>query len=136
MRGEAEGVRAANQRFYDALSRQSLVDLEQVWSHAPHVRCVHPGARLIEGWDAIRESWREIFGHAICLTIVPDEPQIAVCGATAIVTCREHITSITRSGSTQGASLSTNIFERRDGRWQLIHRHASPVGAADAPGTT
>lgn len=135
MRSDAEGVRAANQRFYQAQSRQSLVDMEQVWSHADHVRCVHPGARLVEGWDAIRASWRELFGNAICLTVVPHDPQVTLLGSTAIVVCREEITSITRSGSTQGVRLSTNVFERREGRWQLIHHHASPLGAADAPGS-
>jgi ketosteroid isomerase-like protein len=135
MRSDAEGVRAANQRFYEAVSRQSLVDLEQIWSHAAHVRCVHPGARLLEGWDAIRASWREIFGGAICLTAVPHDPQVALLGSIAIVVCREEITSITRSGSLQGMRLSTNVFERRDGRWQLIHYHASPLQAGEAPGT-
>ena len=135
MRGETESVRAANQRFYEALSRQSLVDLEQIWSHAPHVRCVHAGERLFAGWEAIRQSWREIFGSSICRTVVPHDPQIALFGSTAIVVCREEITSITPSGSSQGVALSTNVFERRDGRWLLVHHHASPLGGGRAPGT-
>ncbi len=132
MQGDTELVRATNQRFYKALSTQNLLDMEQIWSHAPHVRCVHPGAALLEGWDAIRESWRGIFTRSICLTVEPAEPQVTVCGPMAIVTCRERITQFTLDGSSVAAALATNVFEKRGGRWQLIHHHSSPLGA-DGP---
>jgi uncharacterized protein (TIGR02246 family) len=134
MLGENEVVRAANKRFYDALSKQNLLDMEEIWSHAPHVRCVHPGWAMIEGWDAIRDSWRAIFTGAICLTVVPQEPRVTVLGPTAIVTCREQITSFTLDGSSTSAALATNVFEKRHGRWQLIHHHASPFRNEEARG--
>jgi len=130
MQGEAESVRAANQRFYEALSQQNLLDMEQIWSHAGHVRCVHPGAAMLEGWDTIRASWRDIFTRSICLTVTPQDPKVTVLGPTAIVTCREQIHSFTLDGSSSGAALATNVYFKRDGRWQLIHHHASPIGAA------
>jgi uncharacterized protein (TIGR02246 family) len=133
MHGESEVVRAANKRFYDALSKQNLLDLEEIWSHAPHVRCVHAGWALLEGWDAIRDSWRAIFTQAICLTVVPQEPRVIVLGPTAIVTCREQITAFTLDGSSTTAAQATNVFEKRAGRWQLIHHHASPIGGEPPP---
>ena len=47
-------VREANARFYEAVSSQSLAEMEAVWSHASWVKCVHPGWELLTGWDKIR----------------------------------------------------------------------------------
>lgn len=130
MLGDAETVRGVNRRFYEAVSKQNLLVMEEIWAHDPHVRCVHPGWRLLEGWDAIRDSWRTIFTSSICLTVVPEEPRVTVLGPTAIVTCREKISTVTLDGSTVSAAEATNVFERRDGRWHLIHHHASPIADA------
>jgi uncharacterized protein (TIGR02246 family) len=135
MLGDAETVRAVNQRFYDALSRQNMLAMEEIWAHRADVRCVHPGRGIVEGWDAVRASWRAIFTHAICLTVVPEEPRVTVLGPTAIVTCRENISSFTLEGSRVVAAQATNVFEKRDGRWHLVHHHASSIEAADTRGT-
>ena len=134
MQDEAERVRATNQRFYDALSNQNMLVMEQVWSHSRYVRCVHPGWNMVEGWDAIRESWREIFTDAICLTVTPEDPDVTVVGPTAIVTCREKITSFTLDGSSTSAAQATNVFEKVDGHWLLIHHHASPLARPEPQG--
>ncbi len=127
MERESDRVRALNQRFYDAVSRQNLLGMEQIWSHATHVRCVHPGWKVIEGWEAIRDSWRRIFQGALCLTVEPEDLHVTVLGPTAVVTCRERISSFTLEGSTMQAAQATNIYEKRAGRWELIHHHASAI---------
>jgi ketosteroid isomerase-like protein len=134
MQPEVESVRSTNQRFYDALSSQNLLVMEAIWSHAPHVRCVHPGWNMLVGWEAIRDSWRSIFTQALCLTVEALDPQVTVLGPTAIVTCREKITSFTLEGSTMASAEAANIFEKRAGRWQLIHHHASPILSAEEAG--
>src|SRR5437867_7129485 len=111
MQGESERLRATNQRFYDALSNQNLLIMEQVWSHSRYVRCVHPGWNMLEGWDAIRDGWRAIFTEAICLTVEPEDPDITILGPIAIVTCRERITTFTLDGSRVAAAQATNIFQ-------------------------
>lgn len=134
MQGEADRVRAINQRFYDAVSHQNMLAMEQVWSHTRYVRCVHPGWNMLEGWDMIRESWREIFTDAICLTVEAEDPDVTVLGPTAIVTCREKITTFTLDGSSTSMAQATNIFEKVDGRWLLIHHHASPLALPEPEG--
>jgi len=129
MQTDAEAVRAANSRFYRALSRQNLLELEEIWSHAAHVRCVHPGSALLRGWDTIRQSWRSMFTNAICLTVDAEDAHVSVHGPTAIVTCREWITSFSRTGASRTATLATNVFEKQHGRWQLIVHHASHIEA-------
>ena len=135
MHSEAERVRAVNERFYEALSAQNLLRLEQLWAHTKYVRCKHPGAQMLAGWESIRESWRELFTRSICLTIEPLLAEINVHGPIAVVTCREKMSSVTLDSSTVATTMATNIFEKQRGRWLLIHRHASPVlepGAAAA----
>ena len=133
MRGDAESVRALNQRFYEALSKQNMLAMEEIWSHDPNVRCVHPGLGLIEGWDAIRNSLRDLLNRSICMTVIPEEPRVTIVGPAAIVTCRESVSSFTLDGSTTTAAQATHVFEKRDGRWQLIHRHASALPGAEPP---
>ncbi len=137
MHSEADRVRAVNQRFYEALSAQNLLRLEQLWAHSRYVRCKHPGAQMLAGWESIRESWRELFTRSICFAIEPLLDEVSVHGPIAVVTCREKVSSFTLDGSTVATTLATNIFEKQRGRWLLIHRHASPVlEAGDAPPPT
>ena len=129
MQADAESVRALNVRFYRALSAQNLLEMEAIWSHATHVRCVHPGASLLRGWDSIRDSWRDVFRGAICMTVEPEDEQVTVHGLMAIVTCNENITQFTLDGSSSVRALATNVYEKRQGRWQLIVHHASPLAS-------
>ncbi|MFQ5599917.1 MAG: YybH family protein [Candidatus Krumholzibacteriia bacterium] len=131
MYGDVERVRIQNQRFYDALSNQNLLTMEQLWSHSHYVRCVHPGWQMLTGWDSIRDSWRSIFTRSICLTVEPQVAEVFVLGTMAVVSCREKISSFTLEGSVVSAAEATNIFEKKDGRWLLIHHHASPVASPE-----
>ena|SRR2546426_12633643 len=133
MQGESERVRAVNQRFYEALSSQNLLIMEQIWSHSRYVRCVHPGWKMLQGWDAIRDSWRAIFTEAICLTVEAEDADVTILGPTAIVTCRERITTFNLDGSRFASAQATNIFEKNEGRWLLVHHHASPIAPPTPP---
>ncbi|HZL86498.1 MAG TPA: nuclear transport factor 2 family protein [Candidatus Krumholzibacteria bacterium] len=132
MQGDSDRVRAVNQRFYEALSTQNLLRLEQLWAHSPHVHCLHPGERMLSGWATIRESWRMLFTRSIAFTIEPLVADVNVHGPIAVVTCQERISSFTLDGSRVANTLATNIFAKQRGRWVLIHRHASPSGEPDA----
>ena len=134
MQPDTDSVRGTNQRFYEALSTQNLLGMEQLWSHARYVRCVHPGWKMLEGWDAIRDSWRTIFKQSLCMTAEPQDPQVTILGPTAIVTCRERINSFTLEGSSVASAQATNIFEKRDGRWLMILHHSSSIqGGGTSP---
>lgn len=133
MHGDAERVRQLNQQFYEALSSQNLLTMEKVWSHSDYVRCVHLGRDVLQGWDAIRDSWRNLFTEAICLTVKPSAVQVRVTGPAAIVTCRESISSFTLEGMLTSDAQATNVFEKQDGQWLLVHHHASPVTRSATP---
>jgi len=128
--GDIERVRVQNERFYDAVSHRNLLIMERLWAHADYVRCVHPGAPLLVGWDSVRESWRGLFERSIVMTARPKETKVTVIGPTALLTCREAASSFTLEGSTSYYSETTNVFEKRSGEWLLIHHHASLVSKA------
>ncbi len=51
------------------------------------------------------------------------DEQVDVVGDVAWVTCNENLLD---TGATQ-AVAATNVFERADGSWRLLHHHGSPV---------
>ncbi len=130
MFGEVERVRLLNARFYEAVSHRNLLIMDKLWAHAAYVRCVHPGALLLVGWESVRESWRGLFERSICLRAEQQDAKITVIGPTAIVTCRESTSSFTREASVLHHSEATNVFEKQAGEWFLIHHHASLISKA------
>ena len=50
-------VRRANDRFYRAFESLDMKQMEAMWVQTDRAKCVHPGWELLEGWDAVRQSW-------------------------------------------------------------------------------
>ena len=58
---DAKEVDEANARFYRVFESLDIGQMDEVWSHGDHVRCIHPGWSLLAGWAAVRQSWKAIF---------------------------------------------------------------------------
>jgi len=118
-------VRLANERFYRAVTDLDIQALSDAWSHDEDVRCIHPGWEVIEGWEAVRQSWHVIFSHTERLVIEPSEVKVRLEGEMAWVCCLESITS----GPEEGITLAraTNLFVRTASGWAMILHHASQV---------
>jgi ketosteroid isomerase-like protein len=123
-RSEAE---EANRRFYRAFETLDLAEMEKVWAHGDHVKCVHPGWPLLSGWDAVRASWEAIFSNTAEIRFTLAEVQVTVRGLVAWVTCTENILSQVRGRVSVTSVLATNIFEQSADGWLMIHHHASHV---------
>ena len=54
-------IEEINNRFYEALNSFDIKIMEDIWLNDETVKCVHPGWPLISGWDAVKESWENIF---------------------------------------------------------------------------
>ena len=61
---ERAEVEEANARFYRVFETLDLRQMEEIWAHGEHVRCVHPGWGLLAGWEAVRDSWEAIFKNS------------------------------------------------------------------------
>jgi hypothetical protein len=131
------GIRKAQTEFYDAFSNQNLKKMEDLWSHSDDICCVHPGMESLQGYDAVIQSWKQIFVGFSRLGddgnddddddivaeslfhIEPSRVKIDICGRTAICKCVEKVNG--------GKLEALNIYRREDGRWRMTMHMASPT---------
>ena len=126
--GDAAAVVAANAAFDAALSRRDVAALERMWLHAPHVIAIHPAGKApLVGWDAVRKSWVETCERFSELTVELPEPEVWVTGDAARVVGIETIRGTVSIGGAKVdfLALTTNLYERHDGRWLMVLHHAS-----------
>ena len=120
-------IEQANARFYQAFETLDLARMDLVWSHGPHVKCVHPGWPILIGWEAVRSSWEAIFENTAEMRFTLSDVRASASGNLAWVTCTENIFSEVRGRLSVTSVLATNLFERGPDGWRLIHHHASHV---------
>ncbi len=122
-----EEVTKANEVFYDAFGSLDVVKMDRVWAQQDYVTCIHPGWTLRSGWPQVRDSWVLIFNNTFSMEFELSDLQIQVAGDVAWVICVENITS--RQGETlqETRVLATNLYERMDDEWKMIHHHGSPI---------
>ncbi len=129
---ERAEVEEANARFYRVFESMDLERMEQIWAHGDHVRCVHPGWCMMQGWEAVRRSWETIMKNSGEMRFSIGDVHANVEGGVAWVTCTENILSEARGNISVTSLLATNIFERDErGEWLLIHHHASHILTGD-----
>jgi ketosteroid isomerase-like protein len=112
-------VLAANEAFYQAFNQRDMASMEGLWASSAPVSCIHPGWNVLQGREAVLDSWRSILNN-------PSQPRIVTGGATssifdsmAVVICREFV-----AGS---PLVATNVFVREDGGWKLMHHQSGGV---------
>jgi uncharacterized protein (TIGR02246 family) len=128
-----QAVREINRRFYQAFEAMDLEQMEAIWLHDDWVQCVHPGWELLLGWEEVRESWERIFANTQRIKVELSSIWVRVEGNVAWVACTEHVTSAFERGFDQAVVQATNIFVLREGAWQMVAHHASPLPGGAAP---
>ncbi|ASC69906.1 hypothetical protein XM38_008360 [Halomicronema hongdechloris C2206] len=126
MAGDHDSVLQANTAFYRAFEKKDLEAMATIWSQGIGSLCVHPGRTALQGWEAIRQSWQQIFKNTRYLEIDIDVISVEVSGDLAYVVLVEKVLQIGQD-RLEAKSMATNIFERMAGRWYLVHHHGSPV---------
>lgn len=127
------GLRAANQRLYDALSQADMDGMTAVWLSEDWVECVHPGWPALRGWSAIQKSWDAIFRAPARVTISVSDVRLRIVGNVGFVTCVERISNRGRQFLDTTHAQATNVFVRADGSWKLVIHHASSIAATGMP---
>jgi len=122
-----EEVMKINETFYKALGTRNLELMDQVWVKDSRAGCVHPGWIMISGWQAIRQSWENVFDPNDQVDIRLSNITVEIKGEVAWVTCIQQLIYINRDPIGINMSQSTNIFERHDSGWLMILHHASPI---------
>ena len=130
---DTDEVVEANARFYRAFEALDIAEMDRVWAHGEHVKCVHPGWPMLSGWEAVRESWARIFENTEEMRFTLSSVAAVVGGDLAWVSCTENILSDVDGRVSVTAILATNLFERDGARWRLVHHHASHVLTGGGP---
>ena len=121
-----DGVRAASDRFYDALTRMTNGDAQPVsacWSHGDDVTTMHPiGGREV-GWDEVEASWQGVADVAEGGTVRPSDRLVRVFGDTAYELVTENAPMGLGGEQVEGAYRATNVYRLDDGEWRIVHHH-------------
>jgi ketosteroid isomerase-like protein len=124
---DEEEVLTANRTLYTALHSLDMTLMSQVWLHADWVKCLHPGWDLLVGWDEVQGSWQEIFRSTEQMMVSVSRPLVHVAGDVAWISCLENVTTAYQNDFTSALVEATNIFQRHQGRWLLVHHHTTPL---------
>ncbi|MEA5466250.1 nuclear transport factor 2 family protein [Leptothoe sp. PORK10 BA2] len=127
MPNEQTAVLEANQTFYRAFEKKDIEAMEAVCSKGIGSLCIHPGRKVIKGWETIRQSWLQIFKATRYLEIDLDIITVEVSGNLAYVVLVEKVMQVSGSRRLEAKSMATNTFEQMGGQWYLVHHHGSPI---------
>ena len=124
---DREQILEVNDIFYRALGTRDLELMKTIWVLEERAGCVHPGWTILRGWENIYQSWENIFDPEDQVDINLSEVKISINNNMAWLTCVQEMVYIKREPSMFNLSQSTNIFEKRDGKWLMVVHHASPI---------
>jgi len=120
-------VYKANEAFYNAFESLDIKEMEKVWLKEKYVQCIHPGWRSLTGSEDVIDSWRQIFANTKEMHFLLTDVKVQVRESLAWVTLYENINSSVGQETSSGVILSTNIFEKRQDQWYIIHHHGGPT---------
>lgn len=133
----------ANMKFYKAFSSGSMVDIGASWLRDPKISCKHPLGKMYTGFWEVLDSFSALLSSGVP-TVSPSDICISMRGSIAIVTCEENA-SLSEAMENDKKALAkewnenfsdepaaivmsaTNIFEKKNGQWYLIHHVSSPT---------
>lgn len=124
---EAEQIREANIGFYKAFESLQISNMSKVWAETEYVKCVHPGWPVLSGWKPVMSSWEAIFRNTLEISFQISDVQLHVKDNLAWVVLTENIIMKIGAEKTITPIHATNIFEKIDGKWLMIHHHASHI---------
>lgn len=110
------------QAIDDLLSGRGMDAMEAVWHHDDFVTSGHPGGDWAHGWDQVKTFWGVLgsLGGSGRGGIEIRRIHVRASGDMA------YVASVTKTPASFGGDVitTTNVLERRDGEWKLVHHHA------------
>jgi uncharacterized protein (TIGR02246 family) len=120
----------AETAFYDAFERADVAAMMAVWAESDDIVCIHPQGPRLAGFEAVRESWAQIFAGGAQLRVRTTEER-RFDGQTLAVHNVIELVAAPGSESDPTSVMATNVFELTEGGWRMIVHHATP--APEAP---
>jgi ketosteroid isomerase-like protein len=117
-------VAEANAAFYRAFEALDLEHMKTLWLQSDDVKCVHPAWERLSGYEQVMHSWDLIIQNTNRIRFELQDVSVVVNGGIGWVSCLENIFD---GDTALGTAVTTNLFQQNpDGRWLMIHHHASP----------
>ena len=117
----------AETAFYDAFERADLPGMMTVWAEEDDIVCIHPQGPRLTGFEAVRESWAQIFsGWVSRLKLRTIEVRKYSGQEVAVHSVIEVLSVPGQQGPTQSV-CATNVYELTDNGWRMVAHHASPL---------
>ena len=115
----------AEDAFYDSFEAHDLDGMMAVWDAADDIACVLPMSPVLQGRQAVQESWESIFRH-------PQPPEVEVhhrqwfeSDGLAVHVVEEKVT-FPGGPPVQPAMIASNVYRRIDRGWRLVVHQVSP----------
>lgn len=124
---DKETVLATNQAFYNAFCDRDISSMSSLWWQGSTSLCIHPGGKVIVGWDDIRASWQSIFNNTDSLEIDIEVIKLEIDRSLAYVVGREIVLQSSRGRKLKAESTATNIFQKMAQKWYIVSHHGSPI---------
>lgn len=86
---------------------------------------VDPAGDLLDRRHVL-ETYTE--GRVVLKKLESDELVVRLFGDTGVIVGRSHISGVTPEGRFQGEFRFTDVYLRREGEWQLVSSHTTPLG--------
>lgn len=122
----------AEAAFYEAFERADLAAMMVVWAEGEDVVCVHPSGPRLTGFEAVRESWMQIFAANVKLSVRVTDSCRLDGPSVSVRSVVEAITAPGTEGTPQFVN-ATNVYVLTDAGWRIAVHHASPPEQAPAP---
>jgi len=116
----------AETAFYDAFERANVSAMMAVWAETDDVVCVHPQGPRLVGFEAVRESWMQIFAGGATLRVKSSEQRRFDGQSVAVRAVIERV-SPAGEDTPVTAVCATNVYELTANGWRMVAHHASPL---------
>ena len=122
----------AETAFYDAFERADLAAMMAVWAAKDEIVCIHPQGPRLAGFEAVRDSWAQIFSGGTQLRVRTTEARAFNGQALAV----HNVIELVAPPGTEGSVTSifaTNVYELTEGGWRMVIHHAAPAPSEANP---
>ena len=116
----------AETAFYDAFERANVSAMMAVWAESDDVVCVHPQGPRLVGFEAVRESWMQIFAGGAMLRVRSTEQRRFDGQSVAVRTVIERVSPAGEEAPVSSV-CATNVYELTTHGWRMVVHHASPL---------
>ena len=122
----------AENAFYDAFERADLAAMMAVWAEDDDIVCAHPQGPRLVGFEAVRESWAQVFAAGMALRVRTVDAR-RFQGQTVAVHCVVEMLTAPGEQSPPPPVCATNVFVLTEHGWRMTVHHASAAPESASP---